>query len=80
MAEPEPIPGTVIRATDRRSGERPLLQLTGEAGYFGELLDWDGLDPAARWHRWIVQTVVGRSSAPMHNLQELAPVRAGEPN
>jgi putative methyltransferase len=80
MAEPEPIPGTVVRATDRRSGERPLLQLTGEAGYFGELLDWDGLDPAARWHRWIVQTVVGRSSAPMHNLQELAPVRAGEPN
>lgn len=76
LPEPQRIPATVVQATDQRSGERLSLQRKGATGYFGEPLDWEGLDPAARWHRWVVRTVVGRSSAPMHLLQEFATVPA----
>ncbi len=66
------IPGTIVHANDQISGERAAHDSAPGGGYYGEPLQWDGEDPAERWCQWVVRTVIGRTSAAMHNLQDFA--------
>jgi putative methyltransferase len=70
LDEPQPLPGAVVHARDQVSGERRIDE--DGVGYYGQPLDWNDGDPATRWETWINRTVMGRSSAAMHNLQDFS--------
>jgi putative methyltransferase len=80
LAEPSARPGTILRASDRTSGQRPVIQQSEGGGYYGEPLDWAEIgDGGLLWNRWIERCVLGRSAAAMRHLHELT-VASTPPN
>lgn len=71
LGEPNPTPGAVVRATDRRSSERVIRADGPSEGYYGRPFDWDSLAGEERWIRWIEQTVMDRASSHLNNLCDL---------
>lgn len=65
LGEPAAIPGTVVSVNDQSSGE------ANDGGFFREPLEWGGGDIEDRWGKWVERMVLGRSSAAMHNFQQL---------
>lgn len=70
LAEPGPVLDVVVNATDRTSGEW-RNNATREGGRYGKPLEWGSGDVEDRWAKWIERVVLCRSSAAMHNLQQL---------
>jgi putative methyltransferase len=68
LDEPAPLPGALVRAGDQEAGERGI---NGDLEYYSKALDWHDSPPERRWQDWIDRTVLGRSSAAMHNFQDL---------
>ena len=80
LAEASARPGTILRASDRTSGQRPVIQQSEGGGYYGEPLDWAEIgDGGLLWNRWIERCVLGRSAAAMRHLHELT-VASTPPN
>jgi putative methyltransferase len=72
LGEPIGEPGAMVTATDRTSSERgSSARETSGRGYYGAPLEWAFGDIEDRWIKWIERTVTGRSSASMHNFQQL---------
>ncbi len=72
LAEPRPLPGARVVATDWASSERIVRADGSVDGYYGRTFDWNALGGDARWARWIEQTVIDRSSSKLNNLCSLA--------
>src|SRR6266403_846188 len=73
LGEPALTPGASVSATDQTSGERTgIAHEANFSGYYGQPLEWGLGDMDDRWAQWIERIVLGRSSAGMHNFQQLA--------
>jgi putative methyltransferase len=68
LGEPLPAPGAVVSVTDRASGDG--VTASG-GGFFGRPLEWGSGEMQDQWAKWIELLVVGRSSAAIHNFQQL---------
>ncbi|GIH11847.1 B12-binding domain-containing radical SAM protein [Rugosimonospora africana] len=74
LDEPTPVSGALVRAGDQVAGERGI---SGDLEYYSKPLDWHDSAPERRWQDWIDRTVLGRSSAAMHNFQDLSIIGTG---